>query len=369
MNKTTTLINAWLASCALAFTADAQTQPKPTINTVLELRTVYSQSQNLWPKAHTTDNRAVQPLAPLTLLKPEPPAAHITLGQALFFDPQLSKDSTVSCASCHEPRLKFADKRRLAVGIDMQEGARNTPNIFGIDHWQSFFWDGRAVTAQQQALMPIEDPLEMNLSIDKALARINQSSRYQTMNKSAFGQTLMTQEHLAEALVAFQRMIRLPETKFSGFIKQVQSQPADAINTLTDSELNGLHLFRTKAKCMTCHQGSLLSDNQFHVTGLHYYGREYQDLGRYAHTQNPQDVGKFRTASLLLVSQTGPWMHNGLFDQLGGIVNFYNNGGARPRPRAHVADDPLFPKTTDLLQKLSLTQQEMTDLVAFLNML
>ena len=120
---------------------------------------------------------------------------------------------------------------------------------------------------------------------------------------------------------------------------------------------------------MTCHQGPLLSDNRFHVTGLHFYGRKFEDVGRYEATNKVEDSGKFRTASLLFVIQTGPWMHNGLFSQFDGIVNFYNNGGARPKPREHVKDDPMFPTTTHLLPKIELTKQEIKDVLAFLKTL
>lgn len=120
---------------------------------------------------------------------------------------------------------------------------------------------------------------------------------------------------------------------------------------------------------MTCHEGPLLSDNEFHVTGLHFYGRMFEDTGRYKFTGKIEDSGKFRTPSLLILEETGPWMHNGIFEHLDSIVNFYNNGGARPQPREHVADDPLFPKTTDLLVRLNLTQEEVLDIVAFLEIL
>jgi cytochrome c peroxidase len=153
------------------------------------------------------------------------------------------------------------------------------------------------------------------------------------------------------------------------YLYSAQIKPQDAVGLLSDQELKGMHLFRTKAKCMTCHQGALLSDNKFHVTGLHFYRRRFEDLGRYNVTKKVNDAGKFRTASLLIVSHTGPWMHNGLFEQFDGLVNFYDNGGLRPKPRKHVENAPLFPITTDLLPKLGLTNEEMADLVVFLEAL
>ena len=332
----------------------------------LQLRQLYSQAQENWPLAQTNKSRAPAPLAPLEAKLPLPNKHKAALGKKLFFDPILSRDNTVSCSSCHEPRLQFGDKRTTAIGIDAQKGSRNTPNIFAIDHWDSFFWDGRASTADQQALIPIHDPKEMDLSISDALHKINTSDAYQTFIEAAFTKDTLQASDLASALVNFQRTITPLETPYSTFINEVATQPEKAISELNDAELEGFHLFRTKAKCMTCHEGALLSDNQFHGTGLHFYGRRFQDLGRYNVTSDAKDVGKFRTPSLLMVSQTGPWMHNGLFDDFSGIINFYNAGGARPKPRAHVKDDPLYPETSELLRPLSLTKQEREDLLAFL---
>ena len=174
---------------------------------------------------------------------------------------------------------------------------------------------------------------------------------------------------MAKALVAFERTLAAPNSRYKTFLTQLNKNPQHAISSLSDSELNGLHLFRTKAKCMTCHNGALLSDNQFHGTGLHYYGRHFEDKGRFDATNNPDHIGQFRTPSLLGLMQTFPWMHNGLFEDLAGIVSMYNHGGARPKPRKNQLNDPHFPKTTNLLIKLNLTKQEQADLVTFLRTL
>lgn len=364
------------------------------------LRQQYAVSPLQWPKAITADDIAPKELSPLA--KPEKQNKQwVELGQRLFHDPILSRDKRVSCASCHEKRLFFTDKRRQAIGIDMQIGKRNTPSIFAVDEWDSFFWDGRAKTIEEQAIMPIEDPLEMDLSIDVAVERLNSSEEYRELFEDAFSargwfdniidsidswfgeqgdnhlnipQHLVFSEHiepkhLAAAIASFERTLEPPETKFSAFIRSAYENPKAAVSMLSDDELKGMHLYRTKAKCMTCHEGPLLSDNQFHVTGLHYYGRRFEDTGRYKHTGKVEDSGKFRTPSLLGLNKTGPWMHNGLFGSLRGIINLYNLGGARPKPRGHVKDDPLFPKTTTLLHKLELTSEEVSQLEAFLKTL
>lgn len=174
---------------------------------------------------------------------------------------------------------------------------------------------------------------------------------------------------LAMALVAFERTIPPPKSKYQHFITLAETLPEKAQSMLSDSELQGLHLFRTKAQCMTCHEGALLSDNEFHVTGFHLYGRRFEDLGRSEFTQDVKDIGKFRTPSLLGVSNTGPWMHNGLFTQFRPMIEQYNAGGFRPKARGSKASDPFFPVTTPLIEPLNLTEEEVTALVEFLNIL
>lgn len=338
-----------------------------------QLRQLYSQPPSQWPAATVSDGARPAELAPLPA-PPTPAKNMAALGEKLFNDTRLSRDHTVSCATCHESRLHFSDKRRMAVGIDGQVGPRNTQAIFAIDLWQSFFWDGRAPDAIHQALMPIQNPREMDTTIEEVLTRLNASKTYRQLFAEAFGRqenddTAVDSTMLATAIVAFERTLSPPPSEYARFIERAYHDSEGAVALLSDPQLRGLHLFRTKAKCMTCHEGPLLSDNQFHSTGLHYYGRRYQDLGRYQATGKVKDAGKFRTPSLLGLNQTGPWMHNGLFTSLRGIVNLYDAGGARPKPRPPFENAPLFPKTTDLLEELALTGAEKDDLVAFLKAL
>ncbi|MGI2108151.1 cytochrome-c peroxidase [Shewanella frigidimarina] len=333
------------------------------------LRQQYGQSQSHWPVIQTADNRKVAPLAPLKMVKKKLNYAQVELGNMLFHDQNLSRDGSVSCANCHEKRIAFSDARAVAIGIENQQGNRNTQAIFGVDHWTSFFWDGRANSPEQQALMPIENPLEMDLSITEALVRTNNNPAYQPLIQNAFAKKSLNADELGSALAEFERSLPMPHSRFTQFIEQAMQQPKIAIAQLSDAELHGLHLFRTKAKCMTCHNGALLSDNQFHNTGLNFYGRKREDLGRYQVTNNPNDIGKFRTPSLLIINQTSPWMHNGLFTQMLGIVRLYNAGGARPKRPEKFKNDPLYPQTSSLLHQLNLTKDEQNDLVTFLDML
>tara|TARA_B100000700_G_scaffold319284_1_gene414161 strand:+ start:3873 stop:4946 length:1074 start_codon:yes stop_codon:yes gene_type:complete len=353
----------WLLGLFIAFSANADTDHE------LSLREKYASSPENWPSVVTTDNRKVPELAPLPPLVDPPTAELVALGDKLFHDTILSKDNTVSCASCHEARLVFTDLRKQAVGISQQVGKRNTPTIVGIDLWDSFFWDGRAKTAQQQALMPIVDPKEMNATIPGALTRLRESDDYLAEFKQVFPGEGITAQTLSKAIVAFERTIKPPQSRFMTFIEQAYQTPKSAVDILSVQELLGLHLFRTKARCMTCHNGPLMSDNQFHVTGFHYYQRKYHDGGRFDITGRSADSGAFRTPSLWAVSKTGPWFHNGIMSSLSGIIGQYNAGGPRPKPKEHQLDDPNFPKTTDLLVKLELTKEEREALEAFLKML
>lgn len=336
-------------------------------NEILELRHQYSLPQNEWPKIETTNYVQVEYLLPLKTSKVNNRLS--LLGEKLFFDPQLSRNGTVSCSSCHESRLFFQDSRPKAIGINGKIGLRNTLPIIGVGHWKSFFWDGRAKTAVQQALMPISNPLEMDLEPQIALSRVNNDKTYLTLIRKAFNKNKMTLPEMAFAITEFEKTFPAPDTLFQQFITQVQKDPKQALVMLNDEQLSGLHIFRTKAKCMTCHNGPLLSDSSFHITGLHAYGRSMQDLGRYGFTSKPSDIGKFRTPSLLGLKRTAPWMHNGVINNFKGIVNFYNIGGARPKPGKKYKDDPNFPQTTALLIPLGLTKKERNQLAEFLKIL
>lgn len=340
------------------------------------LRQQYNQHPANWPQA------SLQPgITPLEL-QPLPPRPEVTednkqllaLGEQLFNEAKLSRDNTLSCASCHQPQLIFSDGKRSAVGVDQQQGKRNTPAIFALELWQSFFWDGRTTTALEQALQPIENPIEMDLPLATALERLNADTQYQQRFAAVFGKSPITSGQLAQALVAFQLQLTVPETAFDRFLHasyqlDKQQSTQNVTEELNNQQLLGLHLFRTKAGCLNCHNGPLLSDNQFHVTGLHYMGRAFEDLGRYDVTGNPADVGRFRTPSLRAVTKTGPWMHNGLFTQFDGIIAFYNVGGARPKPRSDLKHPELFPQTSALLKPLGLSKEEQQALIAFLQIL
>ncbi|RZJ20455.1 MAG: cytochrome-c peroxidase [Brevundimonas sp.] len=284
------------------------------------------------------------------------------LGLRLFDDPRLSASGQIACASCHAQEMAFADGLRTSFGHDRQRGRRNSPSVAASAWMPVLFWDGRADTLEAQSLHPIVDPLEMAGALPEIEARIAADPTYAEAFREAFGDDEVTIQRIAQALAAFQRNLRPGLGRWRRFIGGERA-------ALNDQQLRGLHLFRTRAACASCHNGPVFSDGRFHNLGLSFYGREREDLGRYQITGQAGDVGAFRTPSLLSVSRTGPWMHNGLFPILEGIVRFYNAGGAHPRPQAGQETDPLFPKTDPMLEPLNLTNEEIDDLVAFLETL
>lgn len=331
-----------------------------------ELRIAYAGNPYTWPRPDLLDGAVFEEFAPL----PPPPEptdnpttpAKAALGQKLFDDPSLSMSGQIACASCHARELGFADGLRTSFGHDRQRGRRNSPSIATAAWATSLFWDGRVGTLEMQSLHPIVDGREMAATLKMATSRIAANPDYAQPFAAAFGSPEITTERIAKALAAFQRSLRPRSSRYTRFV-------AGDVTALNDQQLRGLHLFRTKAGCANCHSGPLLSDQKFHNLGIHFYGRPREDLGRYEVTNNPADVGAFRTPSLLNVNRTGPWMHNGLFPRLEGLVAFYNAGGARPRPRNEQANDPMFPTTDALMMQRNLTREEQEDLVAFLNAL
>lgn len=335
------------------------------------LRKAYSKPPAEWPKPTLEPNVAhneIGLLPEVTFPKGNPYSTKkMRLGEKLYFDPKLSRSGQIACASCHDQDLGWADGRTLSFGHDRQKGKRNAPAVENTAFWHTLFWDGRAESLEQQALMPIQDPVEMNFTLPELEARLNKLPEYQQAFLAVFGDPKVTSERIGKALATYQRTLVSRRSDFDAFllapnIKNERLQRAYN-QRFSNEALLGLHLFRTKAGCMNCHAGPLFSDNQFHNIGLTYYKREYEDLGRYNVTGKAEDVGKFKTPSLRGVMNTGPWMHNGLFGDIRGILNIYNAGGV---PIKKDPNDPLSPETSVLLKPLQLTENEMNALEAFL---
>ena len=330
------------------------------------LRQLYAQPIVRWPRPQVADGVTPAEMAPVSAMPlPQVPPQVAALGQRLFNDPRLSRSNAVACISCHSPAHSFADSKRVSVGHEGRLGQRNTPGLLGVAQIKPLFWDGRASSLEEQALGPLQHPDEMAMDVPALAAKLAALDDYPAQFNAAFGKKEgVTLPRILTALADYQRTLLPPVTRFDTFL-------AGERTALNDRELLGLHLFRTKARCMSCHSGALLTDQQFHNLGLSYYGRKkYEDLGRYLVTGRDEDVGKFRTPGLRGVAQSGPWMHNGLFPQMVGLLNMYNAGMSRPVPHnAQQAADPKFPVTSPLLRPLQLTSDEIIALKSFLEVL
>ncbi|MNX52192.1 Cytochrome c551 peroxidase precursor [compost metagenome] len=290
----------------------------------------------------------------------------VTLGQTLFFDTRLSRKGQISCASCHLPQRAFTDGLALAVGEDRLMGRRRSTPLYAAPFAPRLFWDGRAATLKEQVLGPIHDPREMNHDAAGAVARLRDTDPYPAQFLRAFGaapasQSPVDADRLARSLAAYVATLRPEPTRFDDAV-------AGRPDALDDIELLGMHLFRTQARCMNCHNGALLTDHRFHNIGLSFYGRRNQDLGRFEVTRDPADLGTFRTPSLRNVSRAGPWMHNGLFPDLKGLLRMYNAGMGRD-PAPSDPPDPYAPRKSAHIQPLDLSADEIDALLAFMKVL
>jgi len=331
------------------------------------LRAEYSQPSAQWP-APEIDDDAKPHFVELGLLPPAPfptnnpySDAKAELGRKLFFEPRLSGSGQIACASCHDADLAFTDGRTVSFGHERKELKRNAPTVLNVAFNRTLFWDGRAASLEQQASDVVKNQDEMHASETHVHERLGQVSGYTNDLIAAFGSPEFTLERAAQAIATFERTITSRNNDFDSFLR-------GATNALSDAAVRGLHLFRTTARCINCHNGPNFTDGRFHNEGLTYYGRKFEDLGRYKVTQRAEDVGRFKTPSLRNIARTGPYMHNGLFD-LDGVLNMYNGGMPNVRPTRAQKDDPLFPQKSPLLKPLGLNKQEVADLKAFLESL
>lgn len=334
------------------------------------IASLYRQPIVQWPAPKIDADIQWQEMSPLPERAASPESnpytdAKAALGERLFNDPRLSRSGQIACASCHEPDEVFADGRRVSFGHDRRAGRRNAPSLVMSGFSQHLFWDGRSPSLEDQALQPVIDHVEMAFTTGELLQRLNADRQY----VESFQQTFtsagpINAEQIAQALATYQRtLVKVAHnTAFEQFLR-------GRLQRLSDQQLYGLHLFRTQARCMNCHFGPALSDDQFHNLGLTYYGRKYEDLGRYEVTGKAADIGAFRTPSLRLLSKSAPWMHNGLFVNMNGTIALYNLGMARPQPTEQQQNDPLFPRTSERLKPLRLDAGQQQALKSFLDTL
>jgi cytochrome c peroxidase len=275
------------------------------------------------------------------------------LGELLFFDPILSSDSSISCASCHRPEFAFADTVAFSVGVNGRLGKRNAPSVMNMSERESFFWDGRAQTLEAQAIFPIEDHNEMNLPINIALTRINNSKKYRNLFIQVFGKNA-SKQNLGAAIAAFERTLETSQTPLDRW------QNNEKNDTLNSQQIRGRQLFFSKAKCNECHFTGDFTTDEFRGIGL-FDGNKHNDSGRYVISKNKADIGKFKVPGLRNIAITAPYMHDGSMKTLREVIDYYDN------PNKILPNG--LNRDTVLLNPLGLTEQEKQDIEAFLEAL
>ncbi len=260
-------------------------------------------------------------------------AEKIELGRKLFRDTRLSRDGSLSCATCHDPARSFTDSRPLSSGVFGRIGTRRVPAIINRGYGKSFFWDGRNATLEQQVLEPIANPLEMDMSVEEAAARVG-----------------LDVAGLAKALASYVRAIRAGDSPYDRYV-------AGDRTALGEEGRAGLKVFRGKGNCVVCHVGPNLTDEKFHNTGVGWNGRDFDDPGRSRVSGRDGDRGAFKTPTLREAARRAPYMHNGSLKTLEDVIEFYNQGG-RPNPALDAE-----------VRELKLTAEEKASLAAFLRAL
>lgn len=288
----------------------------------------------------------------------------VKLGRLLFHDTRLSKDGSQSCASCHRQVDAFSDTAQFSIGVEGMEGGRQAMAIFNMAwHTNEFFWDGRAHLLRDQALLPIQDPLEMNETLDNVIAKVSASQTYKNQFMRTFGSETVTSERISLALEQFMNSIVSNNSKYDQYL-------AGEVE-LTESEERGRLLFETEynpffpdksgADCAHCHGGFNFENDDYMNNGLDADG-QMEDFGRENATEDPADRGKFKVPSLRNVAVTPPYMHDGRFQTLEEVIDHYNDG-----VQESATLDPAIATTVE--QGLLLTDQDKEDLLNFLHTL
>jgi cytochrome c peroxidase len=307
-------------------------------------------------------------------------AEKVALGEKLYFDKRLSDDRTVSCATCHDPATALADSNAVGVGLANKKGARNSPTVLNAMFMESQFWDGRAASLEEQAKLPLINPIEMGMKDHTfVVTRVREVPEYRTEFAAVFGREGITIDTIAKAIAAFERTQLSGNSPFDRFIAGDQK-------AISRSAQRGWELFNGKARCISCHafnqSSPFFTDFKFHNIGVAAKDQNFpalarraralldaeparaahvldemalapgfSELGRYLVTKQPKDIGAFKTSTLRDIELTAPYMHNGQEKTLLDVMKFYNKGG-EPNPNLDGGMRPL-----------KLTDPEMDDLV------
>lgn len=270
------------------------------------------------------------------------------LGRKLFYDPILSRDSTISCASCHLQYTGFTHvDHNVSHGIDGRKGTRNSPVLINLAWNASFHWDGGVNHIEVQGLNPIQHPAEMDNSLEEVIKRLQISNSYSSLFEAAFGSKEITTARIMKALTQFDLSLVSSNSKYDQVMRKEKGVK------FTDQEKNGLKLFRKN--CATCHKEPLFTNNFFASNGLPV-DPILKDAGRYGITHDPKDSLLFKIPTLRNIEYTFPYMHDGRFRKLKDVLKFYSDGIDLKSKNLH----PFLQK------KVWLSEYDQKDLIAFL---
>jgi cytochrome c peroxidase len=267
----------------------------------------------------------------------------------LYFDKRVSKDGTVSCATCHDPKMAWAEHTPVSDGIGQQKGGRNAPTVINAAYATSQFWDGRAKTLEEQATGPVENPIEMGHKMEAVVDAFSKIPDYQERFQKVFG-TGVTKEGFAKAIAAFERTVLSGDSPYDRFVQGDQ-------NALTDAQKRGWETFRSH--CSTCHTPPLFSNYRFFNAGVGT-GKPNPDEGRKKVTGKESDLGKFRTPPLRDIAETHPYFHDGSAAKLEDAVALMASGGK---------DNPNLSEMLKSVRDAKLGEKDQKDLVEFLKAL
>lgn len=275
--------------------------------------------------------------------------AKVDLGRMLYYEPRISGNGTISCATCHNPGLGWADGLAKGIGINGTKLGRSSPTVANAAYYELQFWDGRAASLEEQAKGPVENPNEMGGKGERVVATLKAIPGYVKAFEDAFGTPEVTFDRFAMAVAAFERTVVDLDSPFDRYARGDDK-------ALTESAQRGLDLFVGKANCSVCHSGPNLADKRFHNIGV-----DDGDDGRFGVTKNEMERGAFRTPTLRNIALTAPYMHNGSQKTLREVIDHYEkvaNEGRAKRPTLSIFFRPF-----------KLTEDEKKDLEAFMRAL
>jgi cytochrome c peroxidase len=280
----------------------------------------------------------------------KPNKVRISLGEKLFFDPRLSGDGNMSCATCHNPSLGWSDGQKTAKGVKSKVLDRASPTIFNAAFNSIQMWDGRKKSLEEQAIGPMEATVEMNMDTKKLFMWLNSNKEYIKLFSKAYPSEEIAAPTVSKALATYERTIISNNSNFDRWVKGEKK-------AMTSQQVQGFKIFTGKAKCIVCHSAPNFTDNGFHNIGLASWGEKEPDMGRYFQRPLRLMKGAFKTPSLREIKRTAPYFHDGSAKTLKEVVEHYVIGG--------VVKTNLSPN----MEKIDLSDKEINDVVEFMKAL